>query len=336
MNIDKLKSAIAVKRFFSYLLDNNFAVPTDASSLDKSLANFISWIWANKERFNISVASTVTSGYVPTLVKFFALCSQPPINLSLHERIWVREATRRIERQTPRTVEAMDTLLEQFGTLKASGTEFCYCVDCATNLKSTWHEFSTSQVVSALNAGNELVCPRNHSLSAQSIAPDLAFEGLSVIDSKDLQYVRPLGKGSFAAVKQMMYQGRNTAVKELTDQNGLREMTREAMLMSRLANSRLVGIHGICLKPLSIVTEFMEGGDLFTVLQTHKDLGWNIKLRMARDVALAMAFLHSRVPPIVHRDLKTPNVLVGRLSAEAVQNDAVLCKLGGKDEHECL
>jgi serine/threonine protein kinase len=34
------------------------------------------------------------------------------------------------------------------------------------------------------------------------------------------------------------------------------------------------------------------------------------KIRIALDIAQAMAFAHSRAQPVLHRDLKTTNVLV--------------------------
>jgi serine/threonine protein kinase len=44
-------------------------------------------------------------------------------------------------------------------------------------------------------------------------------------------------------------------------------------------------------------------------------IDWSLRLRLAKDIAKGVAFLHSCSPPIVHRDLKSPNVLVLLLSA---------------------
>ena len=39
---------------------------------------------------------------------------------------------------------------------------------------------------------------------------------------------------------------------------------------------------------------------------------WSCRINMSLDIAKGMDFLHSRSPPIIHRDLKTSNVVVDR------------------------
>lgn len=46
--------------------------------------------------------------------------------------------------------------------------------------------------------------------------------------------------------------------------------------------------------------------------RTEQELDEKRRLRMAMDVARGMNYLHSCRPPIVHRDLKTPNLLVDK------------------------
>lgn len=60
------------------------------------------------------------------------------------------------------------------------------------------------------------------------------------------------------------------------------------------------------------VTEFLERGDLFSVLRNPENkLTWaKPLLRMTIDTSRGMAYLHSMKPPIIHRDLKSMNILV--------------------------
>ena len=46
--------------------------------------------------------------------------------------------------------------------------------------------------------------------------------------------------------------------------------------------------------------------------RTEQELDEKRRLRMAMDVARGMNYLHSCRPPIVHRDLKSPNLLVDK------------------------
>lgn len=48
------------------------------------------------------------------------------------------------------------------------------------------------------------------------------------------------------------------------------------------------------------------------------DVYWKLRLSIAADISLGMCFLHSVTPPIVHRDLKSPNVLLHRLASGAI------------------
>jgi len=63
--------------------------------------------------------------------------------------------------------------------------------------------------------------------------------------------------------------------------------------------------------PYLIVTEFCAGGSIFDLLYNSKqELCLRQKLKILADVASGMVFLHGSNPCIVHRDLKSGNVLL--------------------------
>ncbi len=46
-------------------------------------------------------------------------------------------------------------------------------------------------------------------------------------------------------------------------------------------------------------------------------LDWTLRLKILKDVAKGCAFLHGTTPPVMHRDLKTPNILLVSTSRDA-------------------
>lgn len=61
-----------------------------------------------------------------------------------------------------------------------------------------------------------------------------------------------------------------------------------------------------------ILTEFCSGGSLFSLLHEKRSITLSLKQkhRMALDIAKGMNYLHTQEPPILHRDLKSLNLLV--------------------------
>jgi surface protein len=57
-----------------------------------------------------------------------------------------------------------------------------------------------------------------------------------------------------------------------------------------------------------LVSEFMPNGNLRSAL--NKRLQFSQRVQIAADIAEGMKFLHSRQPPIIHRDLKCGNILL--------------------------
>lgn len=70
---------------------------------------------------------------------------------------------------------------------------------------------------------------------------------------------------------------------------------------------------GICVEPsnLCIITELMSKGSLYDIL-SERDiiLPFSVKVRMAVDTLQGLQFIHSA--GFIHRDLKSPNLLVDK------------------------
>jgi serine/threonine protein kinase len=64
--------------------------------------------------------------------------------------------------------------------------------------------------------------------------------------------------------------------------------------------------------PVQIVTELCRGGAVFELLHNKQELeiSWRQKLKMCSDTAAGLEYLHGLTPPVLHRDLKSLNLLI--------------------------
>jgi len=72
-----------------------------------------------------------------------------------------------------------------------------------------------------------------------------------------------------------------------------------------------------------MILECVPHGTLYDVIHSKFEMTNHIRLKIAENIASAVNRLHSIKPPIIHRDLKTPNILVSSLDASS----SVLVKL---------
>ncbi|CAM9305926.1 unnamed protein product, partial [Laminaria digitata] len=86
----------------------------------------------------------------------------------------------------------------------------------------------------------------------------------------------------------------------------------ELLVLSQLHHPNIVHFYGACMVPphLFYVMELCQRS-LFDLLHNcRRDIGTRERVEMALDVSKSMEYLHSRSPPIVHRDLKSLNLLM--------------------------
>ncbi|XP_024515164.1 probable serine/threonine-protein kinase SIS8 [Selaginella moellendorffii] len=128
-----------------------------------------------------------------------------------------------------------------------------------------------------------------------------------------------IGLGSYGEVYRGEWHGTEVAIKKFLNQDisgdALEEFITEVRLMRRMRHPNVVLFMGAVTRPpnLSIVTEFLPRGSLFKLIhRPSNQVDERRRLRMALDVAKGMNYLHSSTPMIVHRDLKSPNLLVDK------------------------
>ncbi|CAJ1416471.1 unnamed protein product [Effrenium voratum] len=110
------------------------------------------------------------------------------------------------------------------------------------------------------------------------------------------------------------------AIKQITEDAQMRSeqqlaFVREMSVLTQVRHENLVQLYGVCLdsRPLRIVTEYCGGGAVFELLHNSPiDLVYPQQIKMCRDVARAMNYLHTFNPMIIHRDLKSLNLLLDK------------------------
>nr|ACQ57002.1 EDR1 [Glycine max] len=136
---------------------------------------------------------------------------------------------------------------------------------------------------------------------------------------EDLVLGERIGIGSYGEVYHADWNGTEVAVKKFLDQDfsgaALSEFKREVRIMRRLRHPNIVLFMGAVTRPpnLSIISEYLPRGSLYRILhRPNCQIDEKRRIKMALDVARGMNCLHTSTPTIVHRDLKSPNLLVDK------------------------
>ncbi|KAG7384804.1 hypothetical protein PHYPSEUDO_002190 [Phytophthora pseudosyringae] len=139
---------------------------------------------------------------------------------------------------------------------------------------------------------------------------------------ESLVFEKALSKGASGEVWICEYGGQQVAAKRLlqTKKNkaeDVHEFALEIELNAHLEHPNIgafIGVAWSSLNNLTMVSEYFPLGDLQRYLKKNADLlSWaRDKIHMAVGVARALQYLHGHSPPIIHRDLKSKNILLTR------------------------
>ncbi|CAG9855934.1 unnamed protein product [Phyllotreta striolata] len=152
------------------------------------------------------------------------------------------------------------------------------------------------------------------------LRPVLSMIGKGVADNKNAQDdweipfekikdLKFLGSGGQGAVFSGKLNDEQVAVKKVSE---LKDT--DIRNLRKLNHLNIVKFKGVCTQEPScycIVMEFCPYGPLFDLLKNQKDMVTiNRVVTWAKQIANGMQYLHSH--KIIHRDLKSPNVLIGK------------------------
>mmetsp|Transcript_19403 Transcript_19403/g.45122 ORF Transcript_19403/g.45122 Transcript_19403/m.45122 type:complete len:630 (+) Transcript_19403:61-1950(+) len=159
----------------------------------------------------------------------------------------------------------------------------------------------------------------------------LQLDPAEQITYDELEFLEHLGSGEFGQVCRGKYRGKEVAIKQLfwdntsTGEVVLKDLAREIESFRHLRHKRLVQFIGACLEipHPCLITEYMPGGSLHHLLHVRRLRlpllhGTNMCLQLTDGVK----YLHSQTPRIVHRDLKSQNVVLD------LQLNLKLCDFG--------
>ncbi|XP_060214659.1 G-type lectin S-receptor-like serine/threonine-protein kinase At4g03230 isoform X3 [Lycium barbarum] len=149
-------------------------------------------------------------------------------------------------------------------------------------------------------------------------APFFSLESI-LVATDDFSEQNKLGQGGFGPVYKGIFSGgREIAVKRLSShsEQGINEFKNEVILIARLQHRNLVRLLGYCFQSSEkiLLYEYMANKSLDTFIFDRRRcmiLDWSKRFEIIEGIARGLLYLHhdSRLR-IIHRDLKTSNILL--------------------------
>ncbi|EPS73192.1 hypothetical protein M569_01566, partial [Genlisea aurea] len=193
-------------------------------------------------------------------------------------------------------------------------------VDLSASITTT-----TTTAAAAADATPETTCHKSQHSSWWNGNGKDVLPGIQRYSYKEIQrgtdnFTTAVGQGSFGAVYRAVLHGDDdeaVAVKVLASNSkqGEKEFQTEVSLLARLHHRNLVNLVGYCIDRGNrmLIYEFMSNGSLENRIYNDEEqvLSWEQRVQIALDISHGIEYLHDgAVPPVIHRDLKSANILL--------------------------
>nr|POE84430.1 leaf rust 10 disease-resistance locus receptor-like protein kinase-like 1.1 [Quercus suber] len=172
---------------------------------------------------------------------------------------------------------------------------------------------------------SELKNMKTYPSSKSDVEGGSVYFGVPVFSYRELEEAtnsfdieKELGDGGFETVyRGKLQDGREVAVKRLYGHNYRRvqQFINEVEILTRLRHKNLVSLYGCTsrhCRELLLVYEYIPNGTVADHIHGNRatpgSLTWPTRMRIAIETATALAYLHAS--DIIHRDIKTNNILL--------------------------
>eukprot|EP00340_Litonotus_pictus_P000076 CAMPEP_0170523400 /NCGR_PEP_ID=MMETSP0209-20121228/8833_1 /TAXON_ID=665100 ORGANISM="Litonotus pictus, Strain P1" /NCGR_SAMPLE_ID=MMETSP0209 /ASSEMBLY_ACC=CAM_ASM_000301 /LENGTH=1000 /DNA_ID=CAMNT_0010811473 /DNA_START=663 /DNA_END=3665 /DNA_ORIENTATION=- len=194
-------------------------------------------------------------------------------------------------------------------------------IDNKVNIYNISNQYNNISYINNMNYNNK-INPNNSSnnlgtMMSSFLQSEANKRSNYIILSKDIVLGKQIGFGGTSEVYKGTFRGSEVAVKKLriidVKDDKIKEFKREVSSLSMMRHPHLVLFMGAIAENdnISIVTEYCAGGTLFKLLHDKQVIfPWELRVRILYDIAVGMNFLHTNKPPIIHRDLKSLNILL--------------------------
>ena len=156
--------------------------------------------------------------------------------------------------------------------------------------------------------------PPSPAIPSPVISPAAKQQPWSLIALDDLERGEHIASGSMGSIYTATWRGRRVALKSLHDptSSALKETEEELLVHAALSHKHVVELLGANLAPRGccIVLELCRESLFVRLYRRREEMERRTTVTIALHVARAVEYLHARSPTVVHRDIKSHNVLI--------------------------